>query len=40
MIVKGYAQQLTRREFYFYGGFSNPYFFRKMWSGKWTYWSA
>lgn len=37
---KGYAAQLTRSEFYGWGGFAEPGLFRKMRSGRWTYWRA
>lgn len=36
---KGYPWQLTRREFYMWGGLSQPGLFRKWRSGRWTYWT-
>lgn len=33
-----YPTRTPHREFYFHGAFSNPNYFRKMQSGKWTYW--
>jgi len=31
--------KISKDEFYSRGAFSNPKLFRKMKSGKWTYWS-